>query len=372
MTQLHNVLPPASEMAFIGDEPTWHEINVNEKNYTKEMMRGLNWHNYCASEKDYVKYMEQWIREYRSNTAKKDIALWRNCGDVRTTICVLARMQLQGFPLSAVDSQHIRNYVLEFTGMLETKKTATTSSSPSVNRLTIQDRIKAQVSTTLANLDGIIDDAFEGNVIEVEDLVGQLLSQGFKGPQLNLVYQYLDKNISEWNQAYNKEDEQLVEGYSYVNRKTFKKIIDTFNEAMSKISHEKTKVKATRIRKKKPTDKKKMASKLKFMPEFSDLKIKSLPAVDIIGANVIWVYDTKKRKLGYYEGEAKDSLFVRGTMIEGYKNTCVKTLRKPEEQIKQVMSLRKNQTQNWFETIKAKCGTLNGRTNSNLILLRID
>ena len=98
MANLHLVLPPASETSIISEEPTWEGAVTN---YNSEMLRGLNWHNYCASDKDYMKYMEQWLREHRPNSAKKDIAAWRNHNEIRPTICALARMQLQGFPLLA-------------------------------------------------------------------------------------------------------------------------------------------------------------------------------------------------------------------------------------------------------------------------------
>lgn len=368
MANLHLVLPPASETSIISEEPTWEGA---VKNYNSEMLRGLNWHNYCANEKDYMRYMEQWIREYRPNTAKKDIASWRNHGHIRSTVCALARMQLQGFPLSASDSQHIRNYVMEFTGMMETKAhTPVNGATPTVNRPNIQDRIRAQVSSILADLDGHVDDAFDGVLPSSDELAGKILTQNFKSPQLKLIQQYLRRNLAEWHSAYAGEDDQLVEGYAYVGKRNFKKIIDVFSEVMARISQEQTKVKSSRIRKKKPVDKKKMASKIRFKAEHEG--IKSCNPVDIIGANMVWVYDTKKRRLGYYEAEVKDSLYVKGPKIYGFGTTCEKILRKPEEQLAEVMKLRKNQTVNWFDGIKAKCKALKGRTTTDLLIVRID
>jgi hypothetical protein len=366
MTNLHVVLPPASETSLISEEPTW---DGDVKNYKSEMLRGLNWHNYCASEKDYMKYMEQWIREHRPASAKKDIASWRSHGVIRRTICALARMQLQGFPLLSKDSQHIRDYVMEFTGV-SGKKVASPPSAKARNIPSIQDRIRAQVSSVLSDLDVQVDEAFDGALPASGDVAGNILSKNFKGPQLKLVQQYLRRNLAEWHSAYNGEDEQLMEGYSYVGKRNFKKIIDVFSEVMSRISQEQTSAKATRIRKKKPMDKKKMANKIRFKVEHEG--IKSCKPVDIIGANMVWVYDTKKRRLGYYEAEVRDSLYVKGPKIYGYKTTCEKILRKPEEQLQEVLKLRKNQTVNWFDGIKAKCKELKGRTTTDLLIVRID
>jgi hypothetical protein len=365
MNNLHIVLPPASETSMISEEPTWQGEVVK---YNTELLRGLNWHNYCASEKDVMKYMEQWIREYRPTSAKNDIAAWRAYPDIHSGICALARMQLQGFPLNATHSQKIRDYVMMFTDVMPSaQKTVVGVLS---NRPTIQDRIRAQVSSVLAELDGRIDDAFDGTVPNSNDIAGFILSQNLKSPQLKLVQQYLRKNLAEWYSAYNGEDEQLVEGYAYVGKRNFKKIIDNFSEVMSLVSKQETKVKVQRIRKKKPVDKKKLASKIRFMAEHEG--IKSCKPVDIIGANVVWVYDTKKRRLGYYEAESKDSLYVKGTKIYGFSKTCEKILRKPEEQLSEISKLRKNQTINWFDGLKAKCKELKGRMTTDILILRID
>lgn len=363
MINLHTVLPPASETSMISEEPTW-EGEV--QNYNSELLRGLNWHNYCASEKDYMKYMEQWIKDQRPATAKQDIQAWRNLGSINTAICAMARMKLQGFPLNSTHSQLIRDYVMNFANKKQAKKVVDVVS----NKPTIQDRIRAQVSTVLAELDGRVDDAFDGNVPDANDIAGFILSQNFKSPQLKLVQQYLRKNIAEWYMAYNNEDEQLVEGYAYVGRRNFKKIIDSFSEVMSLVSKQETKVKVQRIRKKKPVDKKKMASKIRYQAEHEG--IKSQNPVDIIGANVVWVYDTKRRRLGYYEAESKDSLYVKGTKIYGFGRTCEKILRKPEEQLAEISKLRKNQTITWFDGIKAKCKELKGRMTMETLILRID
>lgn len=365
MPNLHLVLPPASESSLISEEPTW-EGDV--KNYNSEMLRGLNWHNYCASEKDYMKYMEQWIREHRPNSAKQDIQAWRNHDNVNNTICALARMHLQGFPLKSKDSQRIRDYVMSFALVKKQPKQAVTTTA--INKPSIQDRIKAQVSSVLAELDGHVDDAFDGNVPDPDEIAGFILTKNFKGPQLKLVQQYLRGHLAEWYSAYNGEDEQLVEGYSYVGKRNFKKIIDAFDSVMDRISQQQTKVKAQRIRKKKPVDKKKLASKIKYLAEYEGIKSKN--PVDIIGANMVWVYDAKKRRLGYYEAEVKDSLYVKGPKIYGFKTTCEKILRKPDEQLAEVSKLRKNQTVNWFDGIKAKCKLLKGRMTPDTLILRID
>lgn len=371
-TTLHTVLPPASDIKFIGEEPTWTEVAAEK--YGSELSRGLNWHNYCTNDKSHRKFLEEWMKEHRPKTAKDDIVLWRKVPDskVDKTICKMARMHLQGFPMNDTHLAMVEDYVVQVTKKERKSKKTEEVAAPVKQMPTIQDRMRQQVSGVLSNLDFAIDEAFDGRLPDVEAVKGDLLSQGFKAPQFQLISNYLVNNIMEWQVAYGNNDEQLVEGYKYVPRKHFKKIIDSFNDILSVVMQHQTKLKAQRIVRKKPMDKKKMANKIKFLAEDKELGIKSVDPVNIIGANVLWVYDVKKRSLGYYEGVSSNSLFIRGTMIDGFKTTCAKTLRKPKEQLDAFMKLRKNQTINWVDDIKAKCKTLNGRMSAGIIILRID
>ena len=367
MATLHFVHAPAADLPVMGEEPVWHDKEITAANYNVEIVHGLNWHNYVATDKNCHKYLEEWLKEHGT---KSDIANWKNVpsADVRAMICKMARINMQGFPLSINHRQQIIDYV----ETLSKKKVRAVSTTPNVQTVTIQDRIRQQVSGTLSDLDVAIDNAFENDILDVGVLSGDVLSKGFKSPQLKLIQEYLERNISEWQLASSGDDEQLAEGYAYAGKKNLKNIINTFQALLDAVSQQHTKIKSGRVHKKRPVDKRKMASKLRFAPEFTELNLKSVAAVDIIGADAVWVYDTKKRKLGCYQAEVKGSLYMKGTKIAGFKETCVKTMRKPNEQLQHVLSLRKNQTMNWFDAIKAKCGVLNGRTHANLILLRID
>ena len=367
MLNLHPVHVPVSDAPIFGDEPTWHDVQVTPENYNHQLALGFNWHNYIATTKNCRKYLEEWLKEHGT---KADLVQWKKVADndMNTGVCKLARMNMQGMPLLMKHTELLTDYVAS----LGQKKQSAVTATPSTPPVNIQDRIRQQVVGTLSDLDVAIDSAFDGDVPDADSLAENILTKGFKGPQLKLVQDYLERNIREWVEASLGEDEQLAEGYAYVGKKNLKKIIATFHAVLDVVSQQHTKMKAGRIHKKRPMDKRKMASKLRFMSEFAELNIKSVAAVDIIGADAVWVYDTKKRKLGYYEAEIKGSMYIKGTKIVGYKNTCVKTLRKPAEQLMQVLALRKNQTMTWMDNIKAKCGALNGRTHANLILLRID
>jgi hypothetical protein len=369
MIKLHAINPPASEAKFLGDEPTWEDIDVTDENYKKEILIGLNWHGYCASDKNYRKYLEEWIRFHHPSDSKNEISSMKSVKKINPTFASLARMHLRNFPLKDRDISYIEDYINSFS--TNKKKPVRKASAP---KISVQDSMKNQLEPVFSEIDFIVDEMFAGRIeTDAKKLVNDVMSKSddIKAPHVRLIIKYIEETyLNEWNMAYNQEDEDLVEGYSFLSRRNFKKIIDIFNDISENFSKQITAAKTQRIRKKNPLDKKKMASKLRYMDEFEGIKSK-LP-VDIIGANVVWVYNTKTRKLGYYKSEVKNSLYVKNNKIMGFKETCEKILRKPEEQLQEILKLRKNQTVSWFDDIRAKCKEMSGRMTNETIILRID
>ena len=94
--------------------------------------------------------------------------------------------------------------------------------------------------------------------------------------------------------------------------------------------------------------------------------------VKLHGSSEAWVYDTAKRKLHHYiADEYSKSFSVKGNTIIGFDNikSEIKTLRKPSEQIKEVMG-SKPAARKFFDNIKAVAAKPNGRFNENMIILK--
>jgi hypothetical protein len=92
----------------------------------------------------------------------------------------------------------------------------------------------------------------------------------------------------------------------------------------------------------------------------------------IHGASEAWVYDTAKRKLHHYIADEYSKTFtVKGNNLIGFDNSQseVKTLRKPAEQLKEIMG-SKPAARKFFKDIKATSVTPNGRFNENMIILK--
>ena len=172
------------------------------------------------------------------------------------------------------------------------------------------------------------------------------------------------KNRSDW-------DDQLVEGYSHVNKPNMDKLVlwlDEFLQIM--IAQQQRK---TPIRRKKPQDPRKIVARLRYLQADKDLNIASVNPTTILGSTEVWVYDTKRRRLGLYMSKNDGGLHVKGTSITGYDEglSYEKTLRKPEEQLKVIMSKSKKAIHEVVGKIRGKQMKVKTRINPNMLLLKV-
>jgi len=121
---------------------------------------------------------------------------------------------------------------------------------------------------------------------------------------------------------------------------------------------------------------------LKYMKTDDKFKLASISPDQIIGANELWVFNVKTRKLGKYVAKNIDpkgmmregsGLSVKGTTILGFdeKLSIQKTLRKPVDQIKDFRAAGKVKLRTFIDDIKTTDTKLNGRSNPDTILLKI-
>ena len=177
---------------------------------------------------------------------------------------------------------------------------------------------------------------------------------------------------------------QLKEGYGHFKKAEVKKLRDAINELLLALNFVIDTAKATRApRKSKPKSATKLVEKLKFLNVDEKYKLASISPDQIIGANELWVFNVKTRKLGKYVasnidpqgmGRAGSGLSVKGTTILGFNETesVQKTLRKPPEQLKAFKDSGKVKLRKFLEDIPTTDTKLNGRCNPETILLKVN
>lgn len=178
--------------------------------------------------------------------------------------------------------------------------------------------------------------------------------------------------------------EQLKEGYSHIKKADIAKYRTAIEGLMAALDFIIDQSKATRKpRKAKPKSADKLVAKVKYLKVDEKYKLTSINPVDIVGASELWVFNVKTRKLGKYvaanidpKGMGRDGsgLSVKGASIVGFdENLSIqKTLRKPEEQLKEFKAAGKVALRKFLDDIKTTDIKLNGRINLDTILLKVN
>jgi hypothetical protein len=176
---------------------------------------------------------------------------------------------------------------------------------------------------------------------------------------------------------------QLKEGYSHLKKADIKKLRTAIETLMTELDFIIEKAKATRKpRKPKARSATKVVEKLKFCKADSKYSLASVDPVSLVGANELWVFNIKTRKLGKYIASNQDpkgmnrdgtGLSVKGTTIIGFdENLSIqKTLRKPEEQLKEFKGAGKVALRKFLDEINTTDTKLNGRCNPDTVLLKV-
>lgn len=242
----------------------------------------------------------------------------------------------------------------------------------------IQERLRE----VALNMTEEIEKAYESFQTDPENfdpkafkVLNLLKSQQAKAAHARVIRDFYARDLAELEElASGKADEQLREGYSHRSKKQIRNLITFLTEVKNACEMLMQEAKVNRApRKTKAVSKDKIVAKLKYKKSDEPLKLVSINPVDIIGSKELWVYNTKSRKLGKYVANEYMELGVKGTTITGFNETMsiMKTLRKPEEKLKEFKSAGKVALRKFLEDINAVDAPMNGRINEEIVLLKV-
>jgi hypothetical protein len=247
------------------------------------------------------------------------------------------------------------------------------------SRLNIQEILKVKARDAAGELEGLFDEFITSGAPTKHTLrpIDEVAKKNVMPQHISLLTEVWKKKQNEFEELLKGVDKQLVEGYSHLTKTQIKNILkfieQVLNDLNSYISVKKA-AKAPRARKAIPVEK--IVSKLKYLKTFKDavnkLDLISISPVKLHGASEAWIYDSAKRKLHHYLADDYSKAFtVKGNTLLGFDTTKseVKTLRKPAEQLKEVMG-SKPAARKYFNDIKAVSTTPNGRFNEHMIILK--
>lgn len=367
--------------------PTWDNCEqMTTEQFMRHFHNAMSYYRLEFSGKDLKPAIVKWMTNI--GCTKEDIQAFKKTKDNRcnVTMGAIASCLLRGMPAIRADFNNGRDTTVwlreSINEVIEQGKhdvedevvdTKLTAPQPS-----IQDRVREAAYRMTEE----IEDAIEGFQVDPENfdpksfkMLNLLKGKEVKAAHARIIKSLYERDLAELEElASGKADEQLREGYSHRSRKQIKSLITFYQEIMSACDMLAQEAKVNRKpRKAKIVPKDKIVAKLKFKKTDEPLKLVSINPTDIIGSKELWVFNTKTRKLGKYIANEYMELGVKGTTITGFnEHTSIqKTIRKPEEKLKEFKDAGKVQLRKFLEDVNATDTKMNGRINEETILLKV-
>jgi hypothetical protein len=373
--------PAFSDEKYTGREPVWdteRAAAMSQDEFDHFLRKSFFYYNYYYTQKDCKRHVVKWMQD--NQYSKADVSKFVRSPDraLPMTACGLVMAALQGMPMREKELTYLRDRLHEAVNSDDLEPEAVAADKPAVQVVkapTIQDRLNEKTAEHLAHFEGLYDDVIAGNEVK-PDAFNYLTANTVPQSQINKFVELFNNRKTELTAAQAKEDEDLAEAYRHYKAADFKRHYAFFDSVLDALDQYRS-VKKTqkKARVKRAPNKEKVVSKLKYMKEEKTLKLVSINPVDIVGAQELWAYNTKTRKLYKYIADSlQGPLGVKGTSITGYDEvkSVGKTLRKPEEKLKEFAKATKVQLRKFLEEIKATETQANGRINADIILLRIN
>ena len=377
---------------YTGTEPVWdtqRALEFTDEEFDHNFRKSMRYYNYFYSAKDLKKYLVEWLRTHEGKDSeyhhldKKTIDYYAKTKDGLTpfTACAIAKAHAQGMPLR---DRHVDYLLKTVKDVIKLQEEIVEEDVPAddgkkaakidVKVPTIQDRMNAIADKHQLHFLELEDQLFEGKAVDPK-AYDYLIGKNVAPATLARILGPFERSKEEFALARASKDEDTQDAYAHMKSADWKRY-DAFYTALfdgfAQYGQVKKATKKAAVRK--PPAKEKLVAKLKYLKNDATTKAVSINPVDIIGAQVLWVYNVKTRKLGKYVAEDMGgALNVKGTTITGYNESksVSKTLRKPEQQIKEFLAAGKIDLRKYLENIKATEVKLNGRINQDTILLKV-
>ena len=365
--------PRSPDTKYVGLEPTWKTQPTEERFST--LTRAFNWYGYFYGKKDAKDMIASYLeRHERIRDAKKIRALPDS--QVRMTTGWLCRMADMGLQLDEHEQIKLDNMIAELLAIKEQVKAETPVDEDAPAKPNIQDRLREKVSECLGELDGMFDEFIAAGAKLTADYKPVSLMRSMNiAPQLSyLIKDTWARKLAEFEDAVEGKDADLVKAYDHMTKTQLKACVKFCELVLSDCgSYVQIKKVERKPRKVKPVSPEKKAAKFKILAEFAELKLRSLPATALVDKSEAWLYDTKKRKLIHVVADEYAKTFtIKNNAVIGFSTveTQQKTVRKPAETLKEIMSVGKPAARKVFKDIKTTETAWNARGTENLMILR--
>ena len=370
--------PRDADTKYMGEEP-FFPIQPEPEARFSALARSFTWQTRFYTKKDAKELLCQYL-DYNKRTDEAKLVRKVHESEFIITLCWVARMTMRGLELTEHEELTLQNDITRLVKSLSSTETKTSETSivkeeVVSTRPNIQEVLREKAKDAAGEMEGMIDDFVTTGKVS-EKTVDIVAKYNVMPQHIHIIVDIWKRKQDEF-QRLSDGDESLKEGYAFLGKVQIRNILKFIEGVLGDLNSYISIKKASKApRKRKAVPVEKIVAKLKYLKLFKDpsnkLDLVSVHPTKLHGASEAWVYDTGKRKLHHYIADEYSKVFsVKGNTLLGFDaNTSeMKTLRKPGEQIKEVMG-SKPAARKYFKDIKAVGAVPNGRFNENMIILK--
>lgn len=354
----------SADARYVGDEPFYSKTPTRV-----EMTLAYNWYNYQFSSEDAVKFLNEYLKDNKRPLIRK-LRDW----EVPTTVGWIARLLTIG---STVNSDSIKWFESKLSDLYTAMEKRVEVEQQQVDlgvkapRIAVAERVKRQVGVLIGEeLDYVLDQFYNGE-IDSFDLYAWMKENDVKAKQAAMVVAYLQRLLDELQ----SDDPAVYE--TRTKRSAVREI--KFYQALIKdgltwVRGAKVVKKPRKPRTVKEKNLRTKVGKVVYQPRDDELKITSEDPAKILGAEVVFVYNTKRKQLtSYVAADPNKGLEISRSSIRGYDEQASQTKRlgRPKGTLDQMVSSPKTKAVKTFNTIKSKGMEPSGRLNANTVILKV-
>ena len=386
----------ALDTKYTGDEPEWADASeIDLKEYNSRLDRGLRFYGYYCDSKIMKPWVVDWMKSNGFTKDQVNMIKAANPSFVNGTIGKLVRMLSMGMPDKHKESKakrsisdwvkaEIMNSLFEINRMQLDPKyifdEEAKEDKPVIKQVSPLKRVENKINEDIIVplemlLDDIIGIKTDTPPAKIPNMdVGRLLrSNNAAGNGVKYVVEWINKHLDEFNEAYNKTDEYVAEGYSWLRRPQLNRIIKNFEKMLDDTKmYSRSKVKTRKPRVKKPKAVDKQITRLKYAQSSDEYQLTSVDSTSLPFSQRAYFFNTKNRQLSIYYASGNAGFEIKGTTLQGFdkERSIITTLRKPMEFLPILLSATPKKIDKVLETLKTKPRKGNGRINANMIILR--
>ena len=344
------------------------------------LYQNLKHYNYFYDYKDAYKWAESWIKKNRTQDLVdfKAAEEWR----INTAIGGLCKMLSAGAHFSEKRMAWLNGKLQEAIDAGRKNRLVSDSAKPATVR-TAADILSEKTSDFIAEVEHVLDLYDDQKVwldSENYSVFNELKKINAPKPLAQKVYDYYKPLYDEIEELVTQKTPDLVEGYKHLKTAKDKKdylafiknIIDDCQKFINAATASKVQaVRKPRAKKKVPVEK--LIAKVKYQKESAEYKLTSVDPSALVGASEVYLFNTKYRQLVQLIAASVDGFSVKGTTITNMREeSCLKkTLRKPEDVLKDIGATTKSRAAKIFLDLKTKPAQANGRLNEETIILKV-